>query len=202
VETGDGRCYLDCLSCGLIHLHPDHHPLPDDERAHYDTHENDPEDPRYRAFLARLADPLLARLDRGTEGLDYGAGPGPTLSRMLAERGHPTEIWDPFFAPDPAMLARRYDFVSCTETAEHFHHPRQEFERLDALLRPAGLLAVMTVMYSDDAITGDEFATWWYRRDPTHVSFYRRRTFRWIAEWLGWTAELPRPNVALLGKPP
>jgi SAM-dependent methyltransferase len=201
VGTGDGRLYGDCRACGLIHLHPAHHPTPEAERAHYRTHENDPGDPGYREFLSRLADPLLERLDPGAEGLDYGAGPGPTLSVMLAERGHPTAIYDPFFHPDRAVLDRSYEFVTCSETAEHFHRPREELARLCSLLRPGGILAVMTVMYPGAEPAGGDFEGWWYRRDPTHVSFYRPRTFEWIAEWLGWTAELPRPNVALLHRP-
>jgi hypothetical protein len=201
VETGDGKRYADCARCGLIHLEPSHHPTAQAERAHYDTHDNDPGDARYRGFLSRLAEPLLKRLPPGAGGLDYGAGPGPTLSVMLAERGHPTAVYDPFFHPDRAVLERRYDFVTCSETAEHFHRPREVLVRLRDLLRPDGILAVMTVMYPGPEPAGADFAGWWYRRDPTHVSFYRPRTFEWIAEWLGWTAELPRPNVALLRAP-
>ena len=201
LETGDGKRYTDCARCGLIHLHPAHHPTAEEERAHYHTHENDPGDARYRAFLSRLADPLLTRLDPGAEGLDYGAGPGPTLSVMLAERGHPTAVYDPLFHPERGALERSYDFVACSETAEHFHRPREELTRLRGLLRPGGILAVMTVMYPGPEPAGADFEVWWYRRDPTHVSFYRPRTFEWIARWLGLAAELPRPNVALLRAP-
>jgi hypothetical protein len=42
---------------------------------------------------------------------------------MLAEAGHAMALYDPFFRPDPAALERDYDFITCTETAEHFHHP-------------------------------------------------------------------------------
>ena len=34
----------------------------------------------------------------------------------------------------------------CSETAEHFREPRVEFARFDALLRPGGVLGVMTGM--------------------------------------------------------
>jgi len=44
-------------------------------------------DPRYRRFLARLAEPLIAHLPKGARGLDFGCGPGPTLSLMLREAG-------------------------------------------------------------------------------------------------------------------
>lgn len=192
-----GRGYRECLVCRLIHMEAAHRPDPAVERAHYETHRNDPGDTRYRAFLGRLADPLVARLPPGARGLDYGSGPGPTLAIMLRERGFPTELYDPFFAPHPEALRHTYDFVACTETAEHFFDPRSEFERLDRLLRPGGILAIMTETAADER----PFREWRYARDPTHVVFYRPGTLAWIAGRFGWTLETPLPTVALFGKP-
>lgn len=191
-----GRDFHDCDNCGLAFVEPAQRPAADEERARYETHENRPDDKGYRAFLARAADPLLARLPVGAEGLDYGSGPGPTLSRMMSEAGRPTRDYDPFFAPDQTALERSYDFITCTETAEHFFDPAAEFDRLDALLRPGGWLAVMTTV-RDDA---QPFAEWWYARDPTHVCFYRWRTMEWVARVHGWVLERPHPNVALFRK--
>ena len=126
----DGRRYWRCVHCEATFLDPAQYPTPARERAEYLRHRNDPADPGYRAFLARLAAPLLARLAPGAEGLDYGCGPGPALAAMLAEAGHRVSLYDPFFHPDEAALARRYDFVSCTEVVEHFHRPAAEFARL------------------------------------------------------------------------
>ncbi len=167
------------------------------ERAHYLTHENDPDDPRYRAFLSRLATPLLKRLSPGLSGLDYGCGPGPALAAMLREAGHSVTLYDPFFAADATVLAGRYDFITCTEVVEHFHEPAREFRQLDGLLRPGGWLAVMTMFQTDDA----RFANWHYRKDPTHVVFYREATMRTLAADLAWHCEIPAPNVALFCKP-
>ena len=64
------------------------------------------------------------------------AVPVPALAAMLTEAGHRMALYDPFFAPDPAPLAV-YDFVTCTEAAEHFHHPAAEFARLRAWCGPA-----------------------------------------------------------------
>lgn len=193
-----GRQYHECQACGLIHVAPRQRPESEAERAHYETHENDPADPGYRAFLSRVADPLVERLAPGAEGLDYGAGPGPTLSLMLAEKGFPTRIYDPYFAPDDTALDRTYDFITCTETVEHFFRPGRELGRLDTLLRPGGWLAVMTELIDG----APPFERWRYARDPTHVSLYRRRTLEWIAGHFGWSLERPRPDVALFRKPP
>lgn len=193
----EGRDYWRCEACEARFLDPRQFPGRRDERAHYLLHENDPDDPRYRKFLSKLAEPLLEKLGTGKRGLDYGCGPGPALAAMLREAGHQMALYDPFFHSDPAPLAQSYDFITCSETVEHFHHPAEEFDRLDGMLRPGGWLGVMTCFQSDDA----RFANWHYRKDPTHVVFYRQATFEMIAAQRGWTCEIPVKDVVLMGKP-
>jgi len=191
------RDYWRCPVCAATFLDPAQLPDAATELAHYRLHRNDPRDPGYRGFLARLAEPLRARLAPGACGLDYGCGPGPALAAMLREAGHPMAVYDPFFAPDTAVMEMRYDFITCTEAIEHFHRPAREFGRLDRLLRPGGWLGLMTEFQDGD----QGFARWHYRRDPTHVVFYREETLRYLAARAGWHCEIPRPNVALLRKP-
>ncbi|WP_114964516.1 class I SAM-dependent methyltransferase [Alkalilacustris brevis] len=193
----EGRDYWCCAECEARYLAPAQRPSRDDEFAHYLHHENAPDDPRYRRFLSKLADPLLERLAPGARGLDYGCGPGPALAAMLREAGHEVALYDPFFAPDPAPLSETYNFITCTEVAEHFHDPYAEFARLRGLVRPGGWLAVMTCFQTDDA----RFAAWHYRKDPTHVVFYRAATFRYLAQGWGWHCEVPAKDVALLQRP-
>jgi SAM-dependent methyltransferase len=193
----DGKRYWRCDACGARGMAPAHYPDPAIERAEYDRHENAVDDPGYRRFLDRLAAPLLARLSPGARGLDYGCGPGPALAMMLGEAGHAVALYDPFYTPDPAPLCDTYDFITCTEVAEHFHRPAEEFDRLGMMLRPGGWLAVMTCFQTDDA----RFGGWHYRMDPTHVVFYRSGTFVTIAAARGWSCEIPRKDVALLRVP-
>lgn len=190
------RCYLECEGCRLIYLTPEQRLGPAAEKARYEAHENHPTDEGYRAFLSRLAIPLVEQLPAGSEGLDYGCGPGPTLSLMLEEQGFQMTIYDPFFAPDLRTLQRSYDFITCTETAEHFFHPGDEFDRLDRLLRPGGWLALMTEMLEESR----SFTDWHYPRDPTHVAFYRPVTMQWIAARFRWSPTFPRPNIVLFRK--
>lgn len=197
LAVAGGRVYHRCGRCLLTFLAPAGRPDRATELATYRQHRNDPGDPRYRAFLARLTEPLLERLRPGMTGLDFGCGPGPTIRPMLAERGLEVIDYDPLFRPDPAALARRYDFITCSEAIEHFFEPGRELIRLDGLLRPGGWLGVMTRMLTDDA----GFARWWYRRDPTHVAFFRHETMAWIARRFRWQATFPVPDVTLFHKP-
>lgn len=195
----DARDYWRCDTCEATFLDPGQRLDPQAERAHYLLHHNDPADPSYRQFLARLATPLLERLPPAQQGLDYGCGPGPgpALAAMLREAGHAVALYDPLFCAESSVLSRRYAFVTCTEVAEHFHEPAREFRRLDGLLEPGGVLAVMTGFLTDDA----RFADWHYRRDPTHVVFYRIATFHDLGARHGWRCEIPCRDVALLFKP-
>jgi 2-polyprenyl-3-methyl-5-hydroxy-6-metoxy-1,4-benzoquinol methylase len=194
----DDRRYHRCDRCRLTFLDPAQRPGRVVERATYDLHENDPADPRYRAFLDRLVAPLLARLAPGMVGLDFGCGPGPAISAMLAEHGIEAVDYDPLYRPTPGALDGRYDFVTCTEVVEHLHAPATVLETLDGLLRPGGWIGVMTEMLEDDA----GFAGWWYRRDPTHVAFFRRATMGWIAAHFGWDVTFPARSVTLFQKAP
>lgn len=139
---------------------------------------------------------MLGRLRPGSAGLDYGCGPSPALARLFEAAGHGVARYDPLFEPDRAALDRTFDFIALAEVAEHLHDPASEFERLAGLLRPGGIIGVMTRLLEDDA----GFAGWSYRRDFTHVVFYRRRTFKVLAEQHGWAAEFPSPDVALLSR--
>lgn len=168
----------------------------EEEKARYAYHKNDPFDPQYREFLSKLARPLIDRLETPKEGLDFGCGTGPALAQMLSEAGHKVALYDPFFYPDGSVLKKRYDFVTCTEVFEHLHHPSRELELLDSILKPGGILAVMTCFQTDDA----RFRDWHYRRDPTHVVFYKEETMRKIAEMPGWDIEIPVKDVAMFYK--
>lgn len=194
--TAEGQDYWRCQVCEARFLDPRQHPSPADEYRHYRHHENDPEDSGYRRFLSRLAGPLLALLPAGSTGLDFGCGPGPALAEMLREAGHDVALYDPFFHPCRTPLERTYDFVTCTETAEHFHRPAEAFDQLAGLLRPGGILAVMTCFQTEDSL----FAGWHYRRDPTHVVFYRETTLRYIATARKMSCDIPVKDVAIMQK--
>lgn len=192
-HSDGAREYRVCTVCALIFVPAALRLTPLEEVVRYVQHENRRDDPRYVAFLRRLADPLRARLAPGDRGLDFGCGPVPVLGELLTSDGHPTSSYDPVFAPDESLLDESYDFISCSEVVEHLHDPAGVFERFARILRPGGTLGVMTRFYGHEA----PFESWWYRRDPTHVCFYREVTMHWIAQRHGWEVEFPAPHVAL-----
>jgi len=185
------RSYSRCGDCAYVFADAGFLPTPEESRRRYDLHRNEASDPGYRAFLSRLVVPLRARLAPGAAGLDFGCGPGPALSSLLKEAGHPVADYDPLYRPDPKLLEARYDFVTCTETAEHFLRPLEEWGRMFSLLKPGGLLAVMTQL-----VDGADFGSWHYREDPTHVGFYSRATLDWLARRFGARLTLAPDSVS------
>ena len=178
------RSYFRCQTCHLVFVLPAQFLPADAEKAEYDLHQNSPHDERYRQFLSRLFNPVQARLASASHGLDFGSGPGPTLSVMFEEAGHTVAIYDRFYAVDPAVLTQQYDFITASEVVEHLHQPGQTLDRLWGCLRPGGILGIMTKLVVDE----QAFARWHYRNDLTHVCFFSRSTFRWLAD--RWQAEL------------
>lgn len=197
IYTNELYTYLHCSNCDLVFVHPDERLPPSDEKQRYDQHENDPGDEQYRNFLSQLFLPLSKRLSPKSYGLDYGAGPGPTLNIMFEEAGHTMDIFDPFYADDRSVFSKEFDFITSTETVEHFYQPGHEFETLWSLLKPGGYLGIMTLLRPEDR----PLSEWHYIRDDTHVSLYSRKTFRWLANQLGAHLSFEGDRVIILQKP-
>ncbi|MEL6820940.1 MAG: class I SAM-dependent methyltransferase [Calditrichota bacterium] len=177
-HQGANRIYRQCGTCSLVFVLKKYHLAADEEKRRYDNHENNPNDPRYRKFLSRLSDPLIPLLPQGATGLDFGCGPGPALAAMLEEAGFSVKLFDLYYANNPTVLLEAYDFVTCTETAEHFRKPREEWDLLAGLIKPGGILGIMTQQMTEP----ERFPKWHYIRDETHLCFYTPKTFKWIAK--------------------
>lgn len=194
-RIGNGLRFYRCEECSLVIKDPMVRANRAQERAHYEKHNNDLEDEGYRAHLLRLVEPLVSLLPRDAVGLDYGCGPVLSIEPLMRERGIRCVSYDPIFFPRRDLLTTdTYDYISCCEVSEHFQEPGAEFSRLGAMLKPKGVLGVVTRRVPDD------FEGWWYHRDPTHVVFYSERTFEWIAECLGFELIERRGDVVLARK--
>jgi hypothetical protein len=174
--------YYHCGDCDLRFIAPSLRLNPEQEKGRYETHNNDVTDTAYQNFVEPLFQQIRPRVAPGSRGLDFGAGPGPALLQMFERHGFSMAAYDPFFWPDPASLTTTYDFIVASEVAEHLYSPHNELERLFNLLKPGGWLGIMTLLVEPQT----DFANWYYRRDPTHVVFYSRQTFIWIAQRFGF----------------
>ncbi|NKB67615.1 MAG: methyltransferase domain-containing protein [Candidatus Latescibacteria bacterium] len=190
------RSYLQCPDCKLVFVPPPYHLSPAAEKAEYDMHQNTSSDMGYRRFLGRLAEPLLARLQPGSQGLDFGSGPGPALSVIVEEAGHSVVLYDKYYAPDPAVWGQQYDFITASETVEHLARPGAELARLWAHVKPGGVLGLMTKLVLDQAA----FAGWHYKNDRTHIAFFSSPTFVWLGRQWGVEPKFIGRDVILFEK--
>jgi 2-polyprenyl-3-methyl-5-hydroxy-6-metoxy-1,4-benzoquinol methylase len=194
--TQDKKIYWECSNCSVKFLDKSFFIDKGAEKQRYLEHQNEIGDPSYIKFLSKLSEPLERKLKPEDHGLDFGCGHGPALATMLKDKGYKIDLYDPFFYPNKEIFTRQYNFITCTETAEHFFNPYYEFKNLNSLLLSGGWLGVMTTFLTEDKL----FENWYYRRDPTHVVFYAKKTFEIIAEQNNWEFETPTKDVALFYK--
>jgi len=176
--------YFTCTECFGISMSPEFYPNPKQEEDRYKEHHNDVNDKGYQNFVSPITQSVLKNYSPHHKGLDFGAGTGPVVSKMLQDKDYTIALYDPFFHPYPELLTKSYDYIVCCEVAEHFFNPYKEFALLKSLLNKGGTLFCMTHMFSEKI----DFKNWYYRNDITHVFIYREETFEWIREKFGFSS--------------
>lgn len=175
----EGREFFDCANCKGIFLNEVHYFDPISEKQRYETHHNDVNDLRYQKFVSPVVESVLEFFNPEDHvGLDFGAGTGPVITKLLSDLQFEVFAYDPFFLPYPELLQKIYDFIVCCEVIEHFKKPAMEFEMLRGMLRPSGKLLCMTHLFPPET----DFSSWYYKNDPTHVFIYRQETLHYIRE--------------------
>lgn len=180
--TARGRNYLRCTSCLSVFLDPTQCLSVEDEEIRYRKHNNNILDLGYQKFVQPIVDGVTRKYSPNHMGLDYGAGPGPVASHLLLQQGFELVLFDPFFHNNPEVLLSQYDFIICSEVAEHFYNPYIEFAKLRSLLKPKGTLFCLTDIFPDDV----DFQNWHYKNDETHVFFYHSKALDYIVTEFGF----------------
>lgn len=148
------------------------------EKLRYEEHNNDINDLNYQQFVSPITTAILEARTQEDKGLDFGAGTGPVISKVLKDHNYSIVQYDPFFHNFPELLNGKYDYIACCEVIEHFHYPHEEFGLLKDLLKKGALLYCMTDLYDE----GIDFHNWYYKNDPTHTFIYQKNTIHWIQQ--------------------
>ena len=167
-----------CSECGLVFKNPETFNSDEKDFERYSTHNNNSSDQGYLDFLGKFVNPLKLFVPESFNALDFGCGPGPTLSLLLEKIGGVTFNYDPLFYPDAQLLIPEYyDVVVSTEVVEHFKTPRHDWQTLIDLVKNNGIIAIMTLFYSPEI----DYKKWWYKNDHTHIVFYQQKTLEFLA---------------------
>jgi Methyltransferase domain len=175
--------YYHCSTCYGILMDPQFYLTEDEEVARYKTHNNDVNDRGYQKFVSPIVNAVKEKYNQHHHiGLDFGAGTGPVITKLLEDDGYTVKLYDPFFWNNPKTLEDKYDFIVSCEVIEHFYSPKKEFDLLFSLLNDHGTLYLKTDLYDEST----NFETWYYKNDPTHVFFYHEKTLDWIKHHYGY----------------
>ena len=174
----NNRLYYQCDNCYGIFV--DKKLIPDrkTEMLRYNEHNNNIEDNGYQNFVYPITSTIMRDFTTTHKGLDFGAGTGPVISKILKDNDFKIRLYDPFFHKYPLLLEEKYDYIACCEVIEHFHDPKKEFSLLKNLLLQNGKLYCMTNIYNENI----DFHNWDYKNDLTHVFIYHKETVHWIKE--------------------
>lgn len=209
-RADDGRPYDRCARCGAVQVSREHLPDAAVERARYDLHQNDPEEPGYRRFITTFLDAVDAAIAAQSAPvggaatpvriLDYGSGPLSALEHIARSRGWRVASWDPLYSTgdDPLDSGAPWDVVMLHEVIEHVHEPGRLVARIANALHPQGLLAIRT---AEPPTRADLFLEWWYRKDVTHVWFVSEAAVAWIERQLGATHRRYGEGIWMLHRP-
>ncbi len=170
--------YLICPNCDLVFAPKQYHLSESAEKNRYDSHQNNPSDKHYREFLSKVFIPVMDYIKPNDKGLDFGSGPGPTLSVMFEEKGYKMDLFDKFYANNPLIFNNKYDFITATEVFEHLKEPDIHLKKIRNIMSKTAVLAVMTKMRNDDI----DFSSWYYKDDPTHICFFSKNTMRYLGK--------------------
>jgi 2-polyprenyl-3-methyl-5-hydroxy-6-metoxy-1,4-benzoquinol methylase len=130
--------------------------------------------------------------------MDFGCGPGPVLAGLLRKHGYTVDTHDKFFDHNLDWENRTYDLITLTEVLEHLVDPLETLSNLARHLTTGGVISIMTLFHPNDL---ESFSQWWYRKDPTHISFYTPQTIGEMGRLLGMkTVFNDSRRVIVLGK--
>ncbi len=196
----DWRAYYKCPVCYLVFTGET--AGREEQDRHYRAQDKD--DPAFWRRVAETYVELASQFAAPGRILDFGSGEG-RLSEALRDMGYEVESFEPRI--HGAFGARedtgRFGVVVANQVLEHLSEPCADIAMLCGVLEEGGMIFLTSsftdaFIHSRDAV--EQFRSWWFKDDATHISFFCYWTLKWIAERLGLEVIGYGPIAAILRK--
>ncbi len=139
----------------------------------------------YQIFL-NIKDDLISG-----NSLDFGCGKIHLLSDILNENMYKCYYYDKYYYKNYPL--NNYKNIIMIEVIEHLFDPLKTLETLLSNLSSDGQFIIMTKLH-DNTLNPS-----WYFNDVTHISFFTLKTFKVIAQILGFKIKyLKNENIIFL----
>ncbi len=134
--------------------------------------------------------------------LDFGSGSGE-MTRELRGRGYDVTPLEPMlhgYLKDQDY-SHKFDVVIAVEVIEHLQNPWEEIREIEKILPPEGIVIFSTLLtnaFIDRPDAGEQFKNWWYKDDPTHVSFFCNQALAKMADMGNYAIDIYQDKVFVL----
>lgn len=186
----DTRKFFKCPQCWLVFtLEMAENPVAE---KHY-KEQWGTADPNYWKEQVDGALEIINQYLTPTKILDFGAGSGEITHEMRI-RGLNVTPLEPMingFLKDQ-NFSQEFDVILAIEVIEHLPNLWEELKELNKVLVEGGIILISTALtnkFIDTPQAAESFRQWWYKDDPTHVSFFCNKTIATLGQLGGWKAE-------------
>ncbi len=195
----DQRAFYKCPECCLIFT--DDFAAKEAEEKHYKDQwtTTDP------GFWKSQVDVLLQLIENYRTPrhiLDFGSGSGE-MTNELRQRGFDVTPLEPMthgYLKDQ-NYSLKFDVVIAVEVIEHLLEPWDEIREIENVLAPDGIVvftSLLTNPFIDRPDAREQFKNWWYKDDPTHVSFFCNQVLSKMADMKSYDIDIFGNNVFVL----
>jgi len=195
----DQRTFYKCTECSLIFT--EDFASKEAEEKHYKSQwaTTDPD------FWKGQVDVLLQLINNYPSPqhiLDFGSGSGE-MTHEFRTRGYDVTPLEPMthgYLKDQNYPVK-FDVVIAVEVIEHLLEPWDELREIEKVMTPNGIVvftSLLTNPFIDRLDARDQFKNWWYKDDPTHVSFFCNQTLSKMSDMRNHDIDIFGNNVFVL----